>query len=108
MKNLLINAIATVATKAIGEMNRRKDIATARSEMFDYCERNGHHVTEIMHKYAIDFMKTVEAATNDNDSEVVIEYVNFPVYVNRDGNKERTNWTCCKNVIKVHVGKADF
>ena len=108
MKNLLINAIATVATSVIETIEARKEIASARRDMFDYCERNGHHVTEIMHKDAIDFMKTVEAATNDNDSEVVIEYVNFPVYVNRDGNKERTNWTRCKNVIKVHVGKADF
>lgn len=106
MKNLLVNAIASIATSVIETLDARKERAEAVTALHDYCDRNGHHVTEIMHKDAIDFMETVEAATNDG--EVVIEYVNFPVYVNRDGNKERTNWTRCKNVIKVHVGKADF
>ena len=106
MKNLLINAIATVATSAIGEMNRRKEIATARREMFDYCDRNGYYVTEVMHKQPVDFMRAVEDAAKAG--KVIVKYKKFPVTFNRNGNKERTNWSRCNNVITVHSGKADF
>lgn len=108
MKNLLINAIATVATSAIGEMNRRKEIATARREMFDYCDRNGYSVTEVMHNNPVNFMHAVDAAGKSGNGKVIIKYRNFPVTFNRNGNKERTDWSLRNNVITVHSGKAGF
>lgn len=108
MKNLLINAIATVATSVINEMNSRKEIASARRDMFDFCNQYGYSVTEVMHLEPIDFMRAVESAAKESNAKVVIKYRNFPVTYNRLGNKERTNWSRCGNVITVHSGKAGF
>ena len=106
MKNLLIKAISTVATLAIDEMNRRKEIATARREMFDYCDRNGYSVTEVMHNDPVNFMHAVEDAAKKG--KVSVKYRNFPVTFNRKGMKERTDWVRFDNVITVHSGKAKF
>lgn len=104
--NLLINAIATIATQVITEIESRKERAEAVTALHDYCDRNGYRVTEIMHLEPIDFMRAVDSAAKDG--KVIIKYKNFPVTYNRRGNKERTNWSRCGNVITVHSGKAGF
>jgi hypothetical protein len=106
MKNLLANAIASIATSVIETMDARKEIASARRDMFDYCERNGHHVTEVMYNDPCYFMEQLKAA--QEAGTVKLKFKFFNPYYDRQGHKCRTNMERIGNIITIHSGPDKF
>lgn len=106
MKNLLTNVIATVATSVISEMNHRKQLVTARREMFDYCDRNNYVVTEVMYNDPCYFMEQLKAA--QEAGTVKLKFKFFNPYYDRQGHKCRTNMERIGNIITIHSGPDKF
>lgn len=111
MKTLLINAIAAVVEKVTDSIVERAAEKAARSEMHDFCEKRGYYVTPIMDAEAISFMDTLKRYTKEG-VRPRIEYKTFPVTIERDRRRARTNWVTSVTdgtpVITVHSGEVDF
>ena len=103
---ILTKVIATVASNVIAEMNTRKEIASARRDMFEYCDRNGHQVTEVMYNDPVYFMEQLKAA--QEAGTVKLKFKFFNPYYDRQGHKCRTNMERIANVITIHSGPDKF
>ena len=112
MKGLLINAIAVAVEKVTAVIEERAAEKAARTEMHDFCEKHGYHVTPVMDAHAIAFMEIVNRYKIEGLT-VEIKYKTFPVAIDRDGNRTRTDWvatnkTAALAVITVHSGEVKF
>ena len=112
MKGLLINAIAVAVEKVTAVIEERAAEKAARTEMHDFCEKHGYHVTPVMDAHAIAFMEIVNRYKIEGLT-VQIKYKTFQVAIDRDGNRTRTDWvatnkTAALAVITVHSGEVKF
>ena len=112
MKGLLLNAIAAAVEQVTTAIEERAAEKAARTEMHDFCEKHGYHVTPVMDAHAIAFMEIVNRYKIEGLT-VQIKYRQFPVTIDRDGNRTRTDWvatnkTAALAVITVHSGEVKF
>lgn len=113
MKGLLINAIAAVVEQVTTAIEERAAEKAARTEMHDFCDSHGYHVTPVMHKDPVSFMETVNRYVSEG-RPLRLNYRNFPVTIDRGGRRARTNWTHHFDnkkgvfVITVHTGEVNF
>lgn len=112
MKGLLINAIAAVVERVSVAIEERAAETKARAEMHDFCDSHGYHVTPIMDARAVSFMETVNRYRCEGLS-VQLNYKNYPVTIDRDGCRTRTDWVATNKtyksaVITVHSGEVTF
>ncbi len=112
MKGLLINAIAAAVERVSVAIEERAAETKARAEMHDFCEKHGYMVTPVMHAEPVSFMEIVNQYTKEGLS-ISIEYTCYPVTIERDGSRARTNWTATNKtyktaVITVHSGEVKF
>ena len=112
MKGLLLNAIAAAVEQVTTAIEERAAVVKARTEMHDFCEKHGYHVTPVMDAHAIAFMEIVNRYKIEGLT-VQLKYKTFPVAIDRDGNRTRTDWvatnkTAALAVITVHSGEVKF